>query len=188
MGNPTTACKQSKQPNPTPPRLFPPQVVAEAMMAVLPGIDANDEAKTAAVFQFYTAVLASLPALRGQDPDDDDGLEGAPLFFSEGEGEALGLRLGSRWGTEGSEGAARGGKSARWLRARGERQSPRLPLPVLAAPARPLSALRESRLLAPPSHFHASCLPRRGAQRPEAAPLPGGLAGPGACVCVNLCE
>lgn len=24
-------------------------------MAVLPGIDANDEAKTAAVFQFYTA-------------------------------------------------------------------------------------------------------------------------------------
>jgi hypothetical protein len=25
------------------------------MMAVLPGIDANDESKTAAVFQFYTA-------------------------------------------------------------------------------------------------------------------------------------
>lgn len=31
------------------------QLIAEAMMAVLPGIDANDETKTAAVFQFYTA-------------------------------------------------------------------------------------------------------------------------------------
>lgn len=42
------------------------------MLAVLPGIDANDEAKTAAVFQFYVAVLSSLPALRGLDDDDDD--------------------------------------------------------------------------------------------------------------------
>lgn len=45
-------------------------------MAVLPGIDANDEAKTAAVFQFYTSVLASLPALRGADSEDDDGADG----------------------------------------------------------------------------------------------------------------
>jgi hypothetical protein len=42
------------------------------MMAVLPGIDANDEAKTAAVFQFYTAVLASVPALRGADTEEAD--------------------------------------------------------------------------------------------------------------------
>ncbi|KIY95870.1 hypothetical protein MNEG_12091 [Monoraphidium neglectum] len=54
-----------------------PQIVAEAMMAVLPGIDANDEAKTAAVFQFYTSVLASLPALRGADSEDDDGADGS---------------------------------------------------------------------------------------------------------------
>lgn len=44
-------------------------------MAVLPAIDANDEAKTAAAFQFYTAVLASLPALRGADTEEED-LEG----------------------------------------------------------------------------------------------------------------
>jgi hypothetical protein len=48
------------------------QVIAEAMMAVLPGIDANDEAKTAAVFQFYTAVLSSIPALHGLGDEDDD--------------------------------------------------------------------------------------------------------------------
>jgi hypothetical protein len=47
------------------------QVIAEAMMAVLPGIDANDESKTAAVFQFYTAVLASIPQLRGAADEDD---------------------------------------------------------------------------------------------------------------------
>lgn len=41
-------------------------------MAVLPGIDANDEAKTAAVFQYFTAVLASLPALRGADTEEGD--------------------------------------------------------------------------------------------------------------------
>jgi len=48
------------------------QVIAEAMMAVLPGIDANDEAKTAAVFQFYTAVLSSIPALHGLADEDED--------------------------------------------------------------------------------------------------------------------
>lgn len=41
-------------------------------MAVLPGIDANDEAKTAAVFQFYTAVLSSIPALHGLAEEDDE--------------------------------------------------------------------------------------------------------------------
>ena len=41
-------------------------------MAVLPAIDANDEAKTAAALQLYTSALASLPALRGADTDDAD--------------------------------------------------------------------------------------------------------------------
>ncbi|MEW5319322.1 MAG: hypothetical protein WDW38_010482 [Sanguina aurantia] len=45
-------------------------MIAEAMMSVLPGIDANDEAKTAAVFRFYSAVLASLPCL--PTPGDPD--------------------------------------------------------------------------------------------------------------------
>ena len=49
-----------------------PRLVAEAMVAVLPAIDANDEAKTAAALQLYTAVLASVPALRGADTDDAD--------------------------------------------------------------------------------------------------------------------
>lgn len=40
-----------------------PQLITEAIMAALPGIDANDEAKTSAVFHFYTAVLSSLPSL-----------------------------------------------------------------------------------------------------------------------------
>ncbi len=48
------------------------QLIAEAMMAVLPGIDANDEAKTAAVFQFYSAVLASVPILGTDSAEDDD--------------------------------------------------------------------------------------------------------------------
>ena len=46
------------------------------MMAVLPGIDANDESKTAAVFQFYTAVLASLPVLRGIEEEEEEGTGG----------------------------------------------------------------------------------------------------------------
>lgn len=48
------------------------QVVAEAMMAVLPGIDANDEGKTAAVFQFYTAVLSSIPTLHGLTEEEEE--------------------------------------------------------------------------------------------------------------------
>lgn len=41
-------------------------------MAVLPGIDANDEGKTAAVFQFYTAVLSSIPTLHGLTEEEED--------------------------------------------------------------------------------------------------------------------
>jgi proteasome activator subunit 4 len=65
------------------------QVIAEAMMAVLPGIDANDESKTAAVFQFYTAVLASIPQLRGAADDDDADAAGggsADVLMMEGGG------------------------------------------------------------------------------------------------------
>lgn len=39
------------------------QLLAEALMAVLPGIDANDEQKTMAVMQLYTTVLSCLPVL-----------------------------------------------------------------------------------------------------------------------------
>jgi len=50
-----------------------PQIVAEAMMALLPGIDANDEGKTSAVMGLYTMVLACAPLLAGAE-----GGEGAP--------------------------------------------------------------------------------------------------------------
>jgi len=39
------------------------QLLAEALMALLPGIDANDEHKTMAVMHLYTSVLSSLPLL-----------------------------------------------------------------------------------------------------------------------------
>ncbi len=39
------------------------EVLADAMMALLPGLDANDERKTCAVFRFYTIVLSSIPGL-----------------------------------------------------------------------------------------------------------------------------
>ncbi|KAF8058035.1 proteasome activator subunit 4 [Scenedesmus sp. PABB004] len=80
------------------------QLVAEAMMAVLPGIDANDEAKTAGVFQFYTAVLGSLPALRGLAEEDDDGGGPAGMDFEGGGGGAGGGRSGS--GANGNGGIA----------------------------------------------------------------------------------
>lgn len=41
-------------------------------MAVLPGLDANDESKTMATFDFYTAVLSNVPSLAPR-PDGDDG-------------------------------------------------------------------------------------------------------------------
>ncbi|KAF6261252.1 hypothetical protein COO60DRAFT_1625449, partial [Scenedesmus sp. NREL 46B-D3] len=76
------------------------QVIAEAMMAVLPGIDANDEAKTAAVFQFYTAVLSSIPALHGAAEEEDAG----PVYGSAEGGCSM---EGVEFGTAG--GAASGG-------------------------------------------------------------------------------
>ncbi|BDA49513.1 probable proteasome activator complex subunit 4 [Coccomyxa sp. Obi] len=44
------------------------EVLADAMMALLPGLDANDERKTCAVFRFYTTVLSSIPALKADQP------------------------------------------------------------------------------------------------------------------------
>jgi hypothetical protein len=71
------------------------------MMAVLPGIDANDEAKTAAVFQFYTAVLSSIPALHGAAEEDDDA---APVYGSaEGGGCSMeGVEFGGAAGGNGN--------------------------------------------------------------------------------------
>lgn len=48
-------------------------LVAEALLAVLPGIDANDEGKTSAVLHLYASVLSSVPRLRGAGDGDDDG-------------------------------------------------------------------------------------------------------------------
>lgn len=39
------------------------EFLASAMMALLPGIDANDEHKALAVFRFYTVLLSSLPTI-----------------------------------------------------------------------------------------------------------------------------
>ena len=41
-------------------------MLSEAMMALLPGIDANDEGKTEAVMHFFTAVLACVPSLQAR--------------------------------------------------------------------------------------------------------------------------
>lgn len=74
------------------------------MMAVLPGIDANDEAKTAAVFQFYTAVLSSIPALHGAAEEEDDA---APVYGSaEGGGSSMdGVEYAAAAGSNGSSGS-----------------------------------------------------------------------------------
>jgi hypothetical protein len=44
------------------------EVLADAMMALLPGLDANDEHKALAVLRFYTTVLSSLPSLEVAHP------------------------------------------------------------------------------------------------------------------------
>lgn len=49
------------------------QMLAEAMMALLPGIDANDEAKTDAVLHLYASVLASVPRLGEPGEDAEEG-------------------------------------------------------------------------------------------------------------------
>jgi hypothetical protein len=52
----------------------PLELLAEAMKALVPALDANDMGKTASAFQFFNAVFASLPALRGtgDEPSDYD--------------------------------------------------------------------------------------------------------------------
>ncbi len=54
-----------------------PQVVAEAMVAVLPGLDANDEVKTLSTLYFLTCVLSSgvqlgMPGEVEEDPGRDN--------------------------------------------------------------------------------------------------------------------
>lgn len=39
------------------------EAIAGAMMATLPGIDANDPSKCLTIFRFYALALSSLPAL-----------------------------------------------------------------------------------------------------------------------------
>ena len=39
------------------------EVLAQSMMALLPGIDANDEHKAQSVFHFYVVALSSLPVI-----------------------------------------------------------------------------------------------------------------------------
>ena len=39
------------------------EILAQSMMALLPGIDANDEHKAQSVFQFYTIAFSSLPVI-----------------------------------------------------------------------------------------------------------------------------
>ena len=40
------------------------EILAQSMMALLPGIDANDEHKAQAVFRFYVVALSSLPVIQ----------------------------------------------------------------------------------------------------------------------------
>ena len=40
------------------------EILAQSMMALLPGIDANDEHKVQAVFRFYVVALSSLPVIQ----------------------------------------------------------------------------------------------------------------------------
>lgn len=47
------------------------QAIAQAMMDVLPGLDANDPSKTTNVFRFYAAVFYSVPSL---DPQSGTGI------------------------------------------------------------------------------------------------------------------
>ncbi|EFJ46867.1 hypothetical protein VOLCADRAFT_92605 [Volvox carteri f. nagariensis] len=47
------------------------QLVSEALTAVLPGFDANDEPKTNAVLQLYVSAISSLPRLRGAGEGDE---------------------------------------------------------------------------------------------------------------------
>jgi hypothetical protein len=51
-------------------------------MALLPGIDANDEDKTAAVFKFYTAVLACVPAM-GEGESGEGAAFELPLYLDD---------------------------------------------------------------------------------------------------------
>jgi hypothetical protein len=69
--------------------LLPLQVIAEALLAVLPGLDANDESKTLATVYFITSVLASGAVLgegeevEGASPGGMCGLRGMTRWMAE---------------------------------------------------------------------------------------------------------
>ena len=79
------------------------------MMALLPGIDANDEDKTEAVLQLYTMVLASVPSLTGGD-DAGGGIGGLvlPLYAEEWSEELLSRLLSLIENVDTGPGANRG--------------------------------------------------------------------------------
>jgi hypothetical protein len=76
----------------------PAQMVAEAMMALLPGIDANDEDKTSAVFKFYTSVLSSLPYM-GEQHGEQPAFE-VPLYLEDWVDEVRPAAAGSGGGCD----------------------------------------------------------------------------------------
>ncbi|GAX74187.1 hypothetical protein CEUSTIGMA_g1636.t1 [Chlamydomonas eustigma] len=97
------------------------QILAEAMMALLPGIDANDEGKTEAVLHLYTIILSSIPTL---DPSHDSAAAGdkLPLYVEDWSEELLArilallenldTGLGANHGTDQGRGGPEGAQTA----------------------------------------------------------------------------
>ncbi len=54
------------------------QLLAEALVALLPGLDANDETKTLAVIHLYAAVLSTAPGI-GSESELEGGCRGVSL-------------------------------------------------------------------------------------------------------------
>ncbi len=76
---------------------LPPQLVSEALMAVLPGLDANDETKTVAVLTFFVAVLSAVPRLRGAGDGEPGGEEEAEAARDEEEEHGWCRRGAGSW-------------------------------------------------------------------------------------------
>lgn len=66
-------------------------------MAVLPGLDANDETKTVAVLTFFVAVLSAVPRLRGAGDGQPGGEEEAEAAREEEEEHGWCRRGAGSW-------------------------------------------------------------------------------------------